>query len=174
MEKRIKNKIFLTIIIIIIFEIILFWLYYDSQKILPMNSNCYYIGKITLSWFLILLISTPFLCYCIYKYNKNKKIIITTIILVGIILILSIFVIPKYDDCEYIDCTPSIHFLEKDNTIYITYTEPNLNWKDIRIYGNGTPPTGLINEGDTITDCLGEIIIYWEPTNSVLAQYDFE
>lgn len=53
--------------------------------------------------------------------------------------------------------------------------EDDLRWEDHEICsGNATLPSGPIKEGDTITNCKGNIALRHVPTNILLGGYDFE
>jgi len=47
-------------------------------------------------------------------------------------------------------------------------------WDNVEINGSATKPTGLINIGDTITSCSGEVSIFWRPRPMDIYIYNFD
>lgn len=53
--------------------------------------------------------------------------------------------------------------------------EDDLKWEEHEICsGTATLPSGPIKEGDTITNCKGNVALRHVPTNTLLGGYDFE
>jgi len=77
-----------------------------------------------------------------------------------------------------LEVTPEISFTkdEEENYLIVVKADPiDLNWSDIENVGEGSCnfPTGIIQAGDQITDCFGEITLRWIPANTLLAIFEF-
>ena len=72
------------------------------------------------------------------------------------------------------EATPAVGWLKETNSILITLAPDGLSWSNVdKRDSNCTLPTGTIDGGDYITNCAGNIILVWKPSNSVLIQCDF-
>jgi hypothetical protein len=74
--------------------------------------------------------------------------------------------------------TPIFNFdIDKYNkTITIISIEEgtDLYWYNVKyLNGTATLPTGSIDEGDIITDCIGKLDFKWIPTNEVFLHCEF-
>jgi hypothetical protein len=73
---------------------------------------------------------------------------------------------------------PSAIFSMDKNTRSLTVQEiyeDDLKWEEHEICsGTATLPSGSIKEGDTITNCKGNVALRHVPTNTLLGGYDFE
>jgi hypothetical protein len=53
--------------------------------------------------------------------------------------------------------------------------EEGLRWEDHEICaGNASLPTGPIKEGDTVTDCEGNVALRHIPSNRLIGGFNFE
>jgi hypothetical protein len=72
---------------------------------------------------------------------------------------------------------PAIFTMDKNTrtlTVQKIY-EDNLKWEEHEICaGNATLPAGKIKEGDTVTNCEGNVALRHVPTNTLLGGYNFE
>jgi hypothetical protein len=78
------------------------------------------------------------------------------------------------EDITPTDDIPEIRFFMDQEDIQLIVTsvsESGLNWDDIQITGRATKPTGTIEMGDLITDCVGTITISWKGTSSLGTWY---
>jgi len=71
--------------------------------------------------------------------------------------------------------TPSVLFSKDDteNTLTVIMTTTSDSWSSILINGEGTLPSGSIDEYDVITGCSGTVTLTWEPTNTLLGSWTF-
>jgi len=70
---------------------------------------------------------------------------------------------------------PVISFMidDMDNTLTVLSIDGVCLWSSISIVGEGNLPTGLVSQGDKITDCEGEITLYYKPADVLLGSYTF-
>jgi hypothetical protein len=72
---------------------------------------------------------------------------------------------------------PVIFSLDNDSKTLIIeklYLE-DLNWDDFEICsGNAILPSGLIEEGDIISDCAGNLSLRHIPTNIIFGGFNFD
>ena len=72
---------------------------------------------------------------------------------------------------------PAIFSMDKNTrtlTVQKIY-EDDIKWEEHEICsGTATLPSGHIKEGDTITNCEGNVSLRYIPTNTLLGGYDFE
>ena len=53
--------------------------------------------------------------------------------------------------------------------------ETDLSWNDHELCsGSAMIPSGLVKEGDTITNCSGNVALRHIPTNTLMGAYNFE
>jgi len=67
---------------------------------------------------------------------------------------------------------------ESNNTIILAKLDcpsNDLKWSDVTVTtGFAILPSGIMKEGDVITNCGGRVTLVWRPTNSVIGTWDFE
>ena len=69
---------------------------------------------------------------------------------------------------------PAIGWLKKSDSILITHAPSGLSWSNVDKKNSiCTLPTGTINAGDYITNCEGDIILVWRPSNSAIYESSF-
>lgn len=112
--------------------------------------------------------------------SKSKIYVLLAIVLI-IVGIFSYYSIYKFDKAEVsipVVKSPEIIFSNFNDNLVVdkivnTYNISNeeLIWENIRIVGNATKPSGLIEVGDIISECKGEISIIWIPENEII-HYD--
>jgi hypothetical protein len=100
--------------------------------------------------------------------------------LTGLFCLVLIFILlGRFDKKEEkkIPKHPAIFSMDK-NTRSLTVQEiyeDDLKWEEHEICsGTATLPSGSIKEGDTITNCKGNVALRHVPTNTLLGGYDFE
>src|SRR4030042_6962054 len=67
------------------------------------------------------------------------------------------------------DPTPAIGWLPKTDSVLVTLAPSGLSWSNVdKRDSHCTLPTGTIDGGDYITNCAGNVVLVWIPSNSVL------
>jgi len=96
---------------------------------------------------------------------------IIAISLVIVVSALTYFYVSGFVSTPPLETVPSIGFIADTDeyTLTVTYTDQYVIWDDLNIIGSG-----VVNAGDKITGCNGEISIVHMPTNAMLFMYDFE
>lgn len=114
--------------------------------------------------------------------QKNVKIIIILGVIIAVIAFLSIY--------YHINTIPaggnppphySLFFSQSNETDTLTitdlstyYPDKKYYWSDVEVIsGNATLPTGVINEGDVITDCSGMVQLKSNKFNRLLGTWTF-
>ena len=91
-------------------------------------------------------------------------------------LFLAIVIFNKSEENRRVEL-PSLFSMDKSArtlTVQKVY-EDNLKWDDNEICsGNATFPSGIIKEGDVITNCNGNVAFRYVPTNTLIGAFDFE
>ena len=101
--------------------------------------------------------------------------------LTGLFCLFLIFVLlgrfDKKEEKETSPKPPAIFTMDK-NTRTLTVQEiyeDNLKWDEHEICsGNASLPTGLIKEGDVVTNCNGNVALRHVPSNILIGGFDFE
>ena len=163
MKDKKKDTMRLTAFILLIIGFLMFiLLYYTSGVIAPGSPPSSTPFSLVLLNFIIIFSGVLLLIWNInLRISRNTKILATVIILcfsiVGLYYIYNEYCVsPEY---------PSFEFLPDTTNKTITLIEFNhgdfanqLNWDDVVVtMGDATLPTGIINEGDVITNCSGII-----------------
>jgi len=102
---------------------------------------------------------------------------IIAISLVIVVSALTYFYVSGFVSTPPLETVPSIGFIADTDeyTLTVTYTDQYVIWDDLNIIGSyDSKPSGVVNAGDKITGCNGEISIVHMPTNAMLFMYDFE
>ena len=91
-------------------------------------------------------------------------------------LFLAILLLSYFDDKKKAEI-PAFFSMDK-NTRTLTVQkihEADLSWDDHEICsGSAIIPSGLVREGDAITNCSGNVSIRHIPTNILIGAYNFE
>ena len=163
MKNERKDMMRLTASILLIIGFFMFiLLYYASGMVAPGSSPSSIPFALVLLNFIIIFSGILILIWKInLKISRNTKLLATVIILcfslAGLYYINNEYCVsPEY---------PSFKFQPDATNKTITLIEFNhgdfadrLDWEDVVVtMGNATLPTGLINEGDVITNCSGII-----------------
>jgi hypothetical protein len=112
--------------------------------------------------------------------KKLTKIIVGGIIVISLILA-SVVIYINYSTLGW-DSYPAhfVMYCEKDSankTLRVTDVEkPSYyKWNEIEvIMGNATLPIGTINTGDLITNCSGVVKLVYNPSATLLGEWNFE
>ncbi len=79
-----------------------------------------------------------------------------------------------FSDMSATELPAIITFLKRDDTLIVAYAQKNLGWENIDpLDSSCILPSGEIKAGDKITDCSGEIMLRWIPSNSLLGTWNF-
>ncbi len=93
-------------------------------------------------------------------------------------LFLVFILLGRFDKKEEKKPKPLALFSMDKNTRTLTVQkiyEDNLNWEEHEICsGIATLPSGQIKEGDTVTNCKGNVALRHIPTNTLLGGFDFK
>jgi branched-subunit amino acid transport protein AzlD len=114
----------------------------------------------------------------------NKKILILSILSIIVVLALLVWIFynplntSSSDDTIIELITPVITIdIDKYNqttTILSIENGTDLFWSNVELVnGTATLPTGSIDEGDIITECIGILDFKWKPTNEVFLHCEF-
>lgn len=121
-----------------------------------------------MTWLLLIFI------VIIYRLNIKSEIkIITVIIVFFFVIMLNGYMQANWFITPHKDPSPIV-FRQENNTLIVTEVKQNLIWDDfVIIRGNATLPTGTVNQGDIITDCIGTspyggIFVQWLPSKTML------
>jgi hypothetical protein len=72
------------------------------------------------------------------------------------------------------DFPPIIIFDKKDDTLMVLASGSDLNWSNVEITsGQCEIPSGSISAGDKVTNCTGNLVLIWNPSNTVIGEWDF-
>jgi hypothetical protein len=115
--------------------------------------------------------------------EKRAKIIITVVIVTCLVVPLA-YVIYDYQGLFINGETPPetpplptiVFTMDKNNrTLTVKTIEPTaVNWASLKIGpGNATLPSGIIKQGDVITNCSGHLILFYHATNYKFGEWDF-
>jgi len=99
--------------------------------------------------------------------------------LTGVFCLFLIIIILGYFDKNEEETTkiPIVFSMNKNtNTLKVQKLyEDSIKWEDNEICsGDAILPTGVIKEGDTITNCKGNLALRHVPSNTLLGGYNFE
>ena len=93
-------------------------------------------------------------------------------------LILLFIILGVFDKKEEDPHKPPLVFSMDKNTRTLRVQkiyDNSINWEDNEICsGFAKLPTGQIKEGDTVTDCEGNVALRHVPSNTLLGGYDFK
>ena len=109
--------------------------------------------------------------------SKSKIYIFAALIFIilGFYSYFALVNIERQDRILRICCTPKISFLKEENFILVNgsiddcnLSKDELIWENISIEGEAIKPYGIIEKGDIISNCSGNIKIIWIPENHIL------
>ena len=113
--------------------------------------------------------------------KKNFSNLLTKIIIIRVIISITIFLVFVYAYWTTSNVIPPsypyLEFTQDKNFKTLTVNETDLvgeSWEGIVIHsGNATLPTGTIDIGDTITNCSGNLMLIFDPANTIIGEWDF-
>ena len=109
--------------------------------------------------------------------SKSKIYVLLAVIfiIVGIATYYTFFKIEKGNSIIEDVCIPNISFLKEADNILVygivdscNLSDDEFTWDNISLEGTGIKPSGIIKEGDIISDCQGYVKIIWIPENKVI------
>ncbi len=115
------------------------------------------------------------------EQKKDKTVLIIVAVLIVLIVVpiaiaATVYVYVSGMLPEAVESSRYISLLEQENnTLVVTYVYPSyLIWSDVEVSsGIAMLPSGIISEGDTITNCDGVVTLRWESTNELIGTWIF-
>lgn len=72
------------------------------------------------------------------------------------------------------DIPPIIMLMKRKDSLVVIKADRDLSWSNVEIKsGDCILPSGPIEAGDYITQCSGNLILRWIPSNSVMGEWAF-
>jgi len=111
------------------------------------------------------------------KKDKTALIIVVVVVLllvVPIAIAATVYVYVSGMMPSSVSSTRNLILVQNGDTLVVTYVYPSdLYWYEVEKSGIATLPSGIINDGDTITNCQGTVTLKWESTNELIDTWDF-
>ena len=108
------------------------------------------------------------------KHNRNEEAVspvIGVILMVAITVVLAAIVfvlVTRLSDTS--ESTPNVSFTEKDEgaTLMVASAPSGLDWADFTVDGCTTVPTGSVDAGDLLEECVEAVTVSYVPSNSLV------